>query len=54
MSREEGSAAIHIALTDGKITVRSGAYDGEILRHGHAQLGTWHALWDVLYRMVKE
>ena len=37
--KEEGCAAIHIDLTDGKITVRHSHNDGVILHHGEAQEG---------------
>lgn len=50
--KEEGCAAIHIDLTDGKITVRHSHNDGVILHHGEAQEGTWNAIWAVLTGMV--
>ena len=51
---EEGCAAMHIDLTDGKITVRHSHNDGVILHQGEAQEGTWNAIWVVLRGMVIE
>ena len=53
MNTEKGSAAMHIDLTDGKITVRHTHNDGVILHQGYAPEGTWNALWAIIRGMVE-
>jgi len=52
MNAERGSAAIHIKLADGKITVSHTGFGGAILHYGSAQEGTWNAIWAVIRGMV--